>query len=299
MHFESFSHLATRREFLRTVPLLAAAAAIAAENPTPTPPPTFIAINDLHYLADDCGRWFRAVVEQMKTAAPGAAFCLLCGDLVDRGDRPSLTAVKEIFSSLGIPLHPVPGNHDYTPAGSRDDYDAVFPRKLNYRFTHGGWQFVGLDTTQGTAYDKTSIHDTTLAWLDAEPFDRELPTVVFTHFPLGEGMTYRPLNAAAVVERLIKLNLVAVLSGHWHGASERRLPRAAGAAGQESLLTTSRCCARVRNNADKSPLKGWWLCQAQPDGTLARKFIEFHPPAGIPTDDVAGKKPVPAKSPGN
>src|SRR5262245_17731028 len=168
MHFESFSQPSTRRDFLRTIPLFAAATAIAGENPAPS---SFIAINDLHYLADDCGRWFRAVVEQMKAEAPGAAFCLLCGDLVDRGDRPSLIAVKEIFSGLGIPLHPVPGNHDYTPAGSRDDYDAVFPRNLNYRFTHGGWQFVGLDTTQGTAYDKTSIADSTLAWLDAEPLD--------------------------------------------------------------------------------------------------------------------------------
>lgn len=297
MHFESFPPLRTRRDFLRTIPLFAAAATIAGE--TPAPAPSFIAINDLHYLADDCGRWFRAVVEQMKAEAPRAAFCLLCGDIVDRGDLPSLTAVKEIFSTLGVPLHPVPGNHDFTPEGSRDHYDAVFPQRLNYRFAHGGWQFIGLDTTQGTAYHQTSISDATLAWLDAEPLDRDLPTVVFTHFPLGEGTTYRPVNAPAAIERLAKLNLVAVLSGHWHGASERRLPRPAGAAGagKESILTTSRCCARVRTNADQSPLKGWWLCQAQPDGTLNRKFVEFQPPEGIPTKDVAGKKtlPPPAK----
>src|SRR5262245_510916 len=200
MHFEIFSQRGTRRDFLRTVPLVAAAAALAEDAPAPL---TFIAVNDLHYLADDCGRWFRAVVEQMKASAPGATFCLICGDLADRGDRASLTAVKEIFSGLGVPLCPVPGNHDYTPANVREEYDAVYPGRLNYRFAQGGWQFVGLDTTQGTAYDKTSVADSTLAWLDAEAFDKELPTVVFTHFPLGEGMTYRPVNGQAVVERLL------------------------------------------------------------------------------------------------
>jgi 3',5'-cyclic AMP phosphodiesterase CpdA len=293
MHFELFS----RRDFLRAMPALAAATALADDAPpAPATAPAapgfrFIAINDLHYLAADCGRWFRAVVEQMKTEAAGAAFCLLCGDLADRGDRESLTAVKEIFSTLGVPLHPVPGNHDYKPGNSREDYDAVYPGCLNYRFIHEGWQFVGLDTTQGTDYDKTSIPASTLAWLDAEPLDKEKPTLVFTHFPLGEGVTYRPLNAAAVLERLMKLNLVAALSGHWHGASERNVPHGE----KQAVLTTSRCCSRVRNNADKSPLKGWWVCDARADGSLARRFVEFHPPEGIPTEDVAGKK-APAKA---
>lgn len=292
MHFELFSQPASRREFLRAVPLLAATASALGEEKAAGF--SFIAINDLHYLADDCGRWFRAVVEQMKTEAPGAAFCLLCGDLADRGDAPSLTAVREIFTTLGMPLHPVPGNHDYTPAGSREHYDAIYPGQLNYRFSHGGWQFVGLDTTQGTAYEKTNVAESTLAWLDAEPLDAKAPTVVFTHFPLGEGVAYRPLNAGTVLDRLKKLNLLAALSGHWHGASEREWT---GADGHQAKLTTSRCCARVRTNADKSPLKGWWLCQAHADGTLTRQFHEFHPPAGIPTEDVAGKKPAAPPTP--
>jgi hypothetical protein len=287
MHFDLFSQHRSRREFLRALPIVAGASVLAADSPAPALP--FIAINDLHYLSADCGRWFRAVVEQMKATASGAAFCLLCGDIVDRGDRASLEAVKEIFSALGVPLYAVPGNHDFTPAQSRTDYDAVFPGRLNYRFAEGGWQFIGLDTTQGTAFDKTSISEATLAWLDAEPLDKDLPTVVFTHFPLGEGVTYRPVNASAVLERLSKLNLVAVLSGHWHGASERFLP---GGEKKKTILTTSRCCARVRNNADKSPLKGWWLCHAQTGGALTRQFIEFRPPADIPTEDVAGKKSV-------
>jgi hypothetical protein len=42
-------------------------------------------------------------------------------------------------------------------------------------------------------------------------------------------------------------------------------------------LTTSRCCARIRDNRDGSPLKGWHLYRAAADGTLARRFVVAPP----------------------
>ena len=39
---------------------------------------------------------------------------------------------------------------------------------------------------------------------------------------------------------------------------------------------TDRCCARVRNNHDGSPEKGWFVCQAV-NGQIKRNFVEFHP----------------------
>lgn len=281
MNPELFSSAMTRRAFLGNLPPAAALLAMAhgrllAADPAPGGAAfTFIQVNDLHYVTEECGAWFRAVVEQMKASAPGAKFCLLCGDLADDGTEPALAAVKAIFSGLGMPLRAVPGNHDFTTAESRAGYDAVFPGQLNYAFAHGGWQFVGLDTTEGTNYDATMVGAPTLAWLDAEAqkLDPRAPTVAFTHFPLAEGMTYRPRNAPAVLERLLRLNLVAVFNGHWHGADERK----AGSA----MLVTSRCCARVRGNRDGSPLKGWYVCEARPDGTLTRKFVAFRVPQGM------------------
>lgn len=245
---------------------------------------SFFQLNDLHYATVDCGRWFRAMVEQMKASAPEAQLCLLCGDLADKGGEEAIRGVRDTFGGLGVPLLPIPGNHDFDPQESRAGYDAVFPGKLNYSVEHRGWQFVGLDTTMGTKYDKTTISDATLAWLGQEigRLDPLAPTVVFTHFPLGEGVTYRPINAGAVVERILKLNLVAAFSGHWHGASERQAGKAA--------LTTSRCSARIRGNADRSPLKGWFVCDARADGTLTRRFVEFRAPADIPTTDATAPK---------
>ena len=279
----------TRRDFISrtTLAVAASASSLVAEDAKGF---RFIAANDLHYDTGPCREWFTAMVEQMKASAPDAAFCLLCGDLANTGQKDSLAAVKEIFGALGVPLHTVPGNHDITDGDeSRENYDAVFPDKLNYRFEHAGWQFVGLDTTMGTKYDKTTISDTTLAWLDSElpKLDAAKPTVCFTHFPLGEKVTHTPLNAAAVVERLVKVNLCGVFSGHWHGASET----AAG----HGIMTTNRCCARVRGNHDKSPLKGWFVCEAKADGTMERKFVEFKAPAGIPQGDAAASKKPGAK----
>jgi 3',5'-cyclic AMP phosphodiesterase CpdA len=293
VNYELFRPELTRRAFLSALPpavaaLIAAARAEGADSAGEVGAFTFFQINDLHYMHDDCGRWFRSMVGQMKASAPKAELCLVCGDLADRGDEPSLRAVNEIFGALGIPVMPVPGNHDFTPKESREAYDAVFAGKLNYSVDHHGWQFVGLDTTMGTKYNGTSIAESTLAWVDEAlgQLSAKAPTVVFTHFPLGEGVSYRPLNAGALLERLLKLNLVAVFSGHWHGASERKASNA--------LLTTSRCAARVRNNADRSPLKGWFVCEALADGSLTRRFVEFQAPADIPTLDVAAPK-APAK----
>lgn len=232
---------------------------------------TFISVNDLHYADDTCGDWFRLVVAAMKASAPDAAFCLMNGDLADKGGAEALGAVRAIFGELAIPLHAVPGNHDYLTPTDHSGYDAHFAGMLNHHFTHAGWQFIGLDSTDGLKFADTAIADGTLAWLDAElpKLDPAAPTVAFTHFPLGEGVAMRPLNAEVLLERLFKLNLRAVFSGHWHGASERMDGNA--------LITTQRCCARIRGNADQSPLKGWFVCEAKADGTVLRRFVEAPP----------------------
>ncbi len=292
MNLELLSELTTRRSLLRKASIFAAALAAGRAFAEPAQKAfTFFAINDLHYLSDDCGRWFRAMIEQMRASAPDAKLCLMSGDVTDLGTQEATASVKEIFGTLGVPFHPVPGNHDYTPAQSRAGYDAIFPDKLNYRVDHDGWQFIGLDTTMGTKADKTTIAETTLAWLDAElpKLDPQKPTVVFTHFPLGETVAMRPLNAEALLERLVKLNLAAVFSGHWHGASERKVARA--------TLTTNRCSARIRGNMDKYPKKGWLVCEAKIDGTVTRRFVDFVAPTDIPTPDNAAKKSAPIEAP--
>ncbi len=227
----------------------------------------FLVVNDLHHPGPDGSAWLEGLVRQMK-AHPQTEFCLLAGDLVETGGQEDLAAVRDAFKALGISIYVVIGNHDYLRQNDRRAYEALFPDRLNYWFKHRVWQFVGVDTTDGVRYERTSIQQPTFRWLDDHlgELEPKLPTVIFTHFPLGSNVHYRPANADALLERFKSVNLRAVFSGHWHGFTERRM----GAI----TLTTDRCCALKRANHDGTKEKGYFLCTAS-QGEITRQFVEF------------------------
>jgi predicted MPP superfamily phosphohydrolase len=230
----------------------------------------FVAVNDLHSLDEKCGPWLERVVAQIKAHKEGIDFVLISGDQADGGKAAQLARVRDTFKKLEAPYYVTCGNHDYATQTDRKAYDDIFPGRLNFRFDHKGWQFLGFDTSDGVKYQKTTIPEATLKYLDAEApkLDRDRPTVVFTHFPLGEGVSMRPLNADDLLKRLAGVNLRAVFSGHFHGFTERK---AGGAA-----LSTNKCCAFARGNHDGTKEKGYFLCRAK-DGRVERIFVEVKP----------------------
>ena len=232
---------------------------------------TFIAVNDLHFHDAACAPWFERVFAQMKASAPDAAFYLLGGDLADEGTPEQLDGIRASLTHLTVPYYAVMGNHDHTPSADKSStdrkaYEQMFPGRLNYRFDHLDWQFLGLDTTQGDGWKDTVISDDTLRFVDAtlKTMDPARPTVLFTHFPLGEGVKYRPVNADALLERFRDVNVAAGFSGHWHGYTEKAWNR--------GVLTTDACCARVQKNHDGTTAKGWFVCEAR-DGKITRRFV--------------------------
>jgi 3',5'-cyclic AMP phosphodiesterase CpdA len=228
----------------------------------------FIAVNDLHALEPACRPWFDNVVRQMKASAPTAEFCLLGGDLADNGTPAQLTLIKEAFAALGIACHAVVGNHDHLSDTDRSAYEKIFPNQINYTFDHRGWQIIGLDSSEGTKANETSISTKTFGWLDENlpRLNARRPTIVFTHFPLGDNVWARPLNADDVLCCLSEFNLQAVFCGHFHGYTARPF--------QQAVATTDKCCSRVRPNHDGTPEKGWFVCQAS-RGEVKRRFVEF------------------------
>ena len=84
-------------------------------------------------------------------------FCLINGDLSDNGAPAQLTAVKQIFATLGIPIYATFGNHDHDTDTTHTAFDQIFPGSLNYHFEHAGWQFIGLDSTAGTPASSSPI----------------------------------------------------------------------------------------------------------------------------------------------
>jgi len=224
----------------------------------------FIVINDIHYRDERCHAWFKKIVASMRRHDP--EFVLINGDLCENGRTDQLTAVKKIFGGLGVPLYATVGNHDYFTDTGHGPFDRVFPGSVNYHFTHGGWQFVGLDSTEGRKVFLTTIQPGTLAWLDKTlpTLDCKKPMVVCTHFPLGDGVLCRPLNADELLKRFDGFNLRATFSGHWHGFAERHF--------EEATVTNSRCGSWWRENNDASPEKGYFLCEATGSGDVTRKF---------------------------
>jgi len=254
----------------------------------------FLVVNDLHYMTPDCGVWLTKVMRQMR-AHEGVEFCLVAGDLCENGTAEQLAGARDALKVLGLPTYAVIGNHDYAseqrdpkqptpprarsprdarpePRGSlrmadRRSYEEYLPGQINYWFEHRGWQFVGLDTSHGLRYENTRIQDPTFWWLarNLPRLDPRKPTVVFTHFPLGSKVTYRPANADALLDRFKPFNLQAVFCGHWHGFTERRLG--------DATLTTNRCCALKRGNHDGTKEKGYFVCTAR-DGKVTREFVQ-------------------------
>lgn len=241
---------------------------------------TFVVANDLHYRDRRCGEWLGQVVESIRALRPRPAFVVLNGDLSEDGTLEQLGAVREIFRTLPMRVFTTIGNHDYTEAEAREPYEKVFGKVRNYRFDHGDWQFLALDTTNGRAVYRTWIQGATLGWLHANlrAVSRERPLVVLTHFPLGRNWL-RPLNARQVSEPLKGYNLQAALSGHWHGWTERREHGA--------RLSTGRCCSWWRKNHDGSDRKGYFLCRAGEKG-IDYEFIAVDPSGKITRERRVG-----------
>ena len=235
----------------------------------------FVVINDLHFREKECAPWFEAAARAIKTSANAAELCLIAGDLSDDGTASQLTGIRDAFEALRVPVHSVIGNHDYRSNSDRRAFEQVINARTNYSFRHRGWQFVGLDTTEGTKWREVTIPAQTFGWIDEQlpGFDRRLPTILFTHFPLGSGVSMRPRNADSLLERFLGFNLRAVFCGHFHGFTER--------ISGPAPIVTNRCCARVRGNMDGSREKGWFVCEAGSSGTVTRRFVEFVPPAEV------------------
>lgn len=275
---ESSSTGITRRRFLSGAAVAgwAATAGIRCSSAPDTPVPLddpfqFVVFNDTHVRDERCVGFLRkavARIHELDREKP-LDFAILCGDIVTAGRPREFELFEPVVEELGMPLYTTPGNHDFR-GSDRSAYDRLFPGRVNYRFDHKGWTFIGFDSTEGSKWSKVSVPEATLDYLKRElkRIERDRPIVAFTHFPLGEGVTYRSTNAEEVLGLFGQHRLVHVFSGHFHGLTERTW--------QGTRLTTNRCLAVSRDNHDGSSERGFLLCTAA-RRELTWRFIEVTP----------------------
>jgi predicted MPP superfamily phosphohydrolase len=263
----------TRRQLLRCSPgaLLAANVwpGVLAARDRHSASFQFAVVNDLHYYDKNCEPWFTKLIASLHATPGGIDFLLIAGDLVEKGNRTAHAAIAEILKTLKAPWYTVVGNHDYETQTDRKAYEAQHPGRFNYHFTHNDWQFVCLDTSEGLKGQGVTAPPETFTWLDTTlpKLDKQKPLVVLTHFPL---LFMAPLilkNGKAVLERFKEYALQAVYSGHYHGYTELK--------SNQTVLTTGKCCSFHRDNHDKTPQKGYFLCGVV-DGRIKRSFVQLN-----------------------
>jgi hypothetical protein len=232
---------------------------------------SFIAVNDFHYVDEKCGEWLQTAVSKMKECSPKPELCLMSGDFTDDGTVEQFAATRDIMKGLAVPTYGVIGNHDWRKNDDRKPYEEIFPDRLNYHFEYRGWQFVGLDTTEGLKAMQVKICDETLHWVDENvpKLDKKKPLMLLSHFQLGPKIRNRPTNADALLERFKEHNLRAAFCGHFHGFTESKLG--------EAVFTTNKCCSLKKANHDRTKEKGFFFCQIK-NGAIHRAFIEIPVP---------------------
>lgn len=226
----------------------------------------FTWVNDLHYWDQTDLPFFNRMVAKMKEAAADSKLLIVGGDLTEHGTDVELSAVRDLIKTVGLDYKVVIGNHDWASQTDRKAYETVYPGSLNYTFEHNGWQFIALDCSDGTKAAVSALPPT-LEWLDQNlpRLEKRRPTILYTHYPLGTGVTNRVRNADDLLGRFKEFNLRGIFGGHHHAFTERPVG--------DYIITTNKCCSARANNHDRTPEKGFFACSTK-DGKVVRTFVE-------------------------
>ena len=120
---------------------------------------------------------------------------------------------------------------------------------------------MGIDSTEGNAWQDTKILPDTFTWLDENlpKLDQRKPTILFTHFPLGADVPMRPLNAddssSASWTSILERSFAGISMGIPSDLLESRDH-------DGSLLLTRPWQSRWKQG------KGWFVCRANAAGDV-------------------------------
>ena len=230
----------------------------------------FLEMNDIHISDEASMRYPLAVVDAMNRE--NAAFTLVCGDLATDGKVDELDRAKVVLDRLKSPYFVVAGNHDAEFAGDRPEtrFRSTFGlESASYRVVRNGVHFVAIDPGIGSDYEHNAVRPDVMKWLTATAaaLPDGAPVILFSHYPYGPGVTYRTENADEVLRIFSTKRLLAVISGHFHGNTERVV--------NNVLFTTTATSSSTRENHDGTTARGYRVFRVGSDLTIRTEFREF------------------------
>ena len=203
----------------------------------------FIHFTDLHLVPNGEKLWGFDPVARLELCLADltkyhadAAFCVISGDLADRGDIACYEILKDRLSRFPIETHLMLGNHD-----SRENYFKVFGGGSEFVQRHLTWDrqhFILLDTLKGGPSSAGLLDNGRREWLKkALDETRGNPSYIFMHhppflihhplmdlIPLENGEGFGDLLKGHNVRHIFFGHAHRTISGQWQGRSFSALP---------------------------------------------------------------------------
>ena len=230
-------------------------------------PLKILEFNDMHIKDGTATTYPRKVIAALN--AEGGDLVLACGDLAQDGTKTELTRAKALCDQLKMPYYPVVGNHDCLHSGGKPEtlYKEIMAvKETNCHFRKKGIHFVGIDHGNGKNARDRAVRPATLAWLKKTlaGIDDAEPIIFFSHYPFGKGVKYCTQNASVVLAMFKGKRLLAVIGGHFHGNTLRKV--------RGAVITTTACSSGWRGNHDRTPDKGYRIIRVAKDLSIKTEF---------------------------
>ncbi len=151
----------------------------------------FLVMSDLHLMPPgetsmtlDTGARLEQAVESVMARYSDFDFCILAGDLADRGQAAAYERLQAIIKRMPIPTYITLGNHDDRPTFLQVfgvDFAHAETGKVDKAFDHEGYRIIMLDSSEPGRVDG-ALSPAQIDWLRAclmEALDR--PVIVVLH----------------------------------------------------------------------------------------------------------------------
>ena len=195
----------------------------------------FIVISDTHIVPKDktCNglksyERFKAAIKSINENHPDADFCIVAGDIVDKGDVESYKLFSNLIFDFKIPLYVTIGNHD-----NRDNFKKVFNDKFSDEngfiqniIDKDNQRIIILDSNNENLLGEGKLCETRLNWLENKIKDKKNSKIIIVihHHVQKINSPYIDLISlenAEIFNKILKKykNIKHIIAGHVHISS--------------------------------------------------------------------------------